>query len=107
MKKYFIGSLLGISTLTLVAFKVVNYTPKAATAEVNKIRGLYIFSDSNPVMPYDSIGTLSIGFVTGTQYESVRENLIKRTKNKYPNANGIIMIFDKKGIDKCIAIKLK
>ncbi len=106
MKKYFIGLLFGISITILFAFKVANYLPNASTAEVNKIKGLYIFTDCKPVMPYDSIGTVEIGFISDTQYESIRGNLIKRTRNKFPNADGLIMKFDKKGIDKCIAIRI-
>ncbi len=106
MKKYSIGFLFGICIAILLAFKVANYIPNASTAEVNKINGFYIFTDCKPVMPYDTIGTVEIGFITGTQYESIRENLIKKASVKYPNANGLIMKFDKKGIDKCIAIKI-
>jgi hypothetical protein len=107
MKKHLIGFLFGVGISILLAFKVADFVPDASTAEVNKIEGFYIFTDSKPIMPYDSIGTVETGFITGTQYESIRNHLIKRAGNKFPNANGLIMEFDKKGIDKCIAIKFK
>lgn len=57
-------------------------------------------------MPYDSIGTLEIGFITDTKYESIRGSLITKARNKFPNADGLIMKFDKKGVDKCIVIRI-
>ena len=106
MKKYITGIFSGISITILLAFKVVNFVPNPSTAEVNKIEGLYVFTDSKPVMHYDSIGTLEIGFIADTQYESIRGNFIKKAKHKFPNANGLIMKFDKKGIDKCVVIRI-
>jgi hypothetical protein len=100
MKKYLIGCLLGFGLSTLIAFKIVNYESKMSTSEVNKIEGLYIFTDSNPVTDFDSIGTVDINFLMDTQYESIRNNFIKRAKKKFPNADGLIMSFSKKGVDK-------
>lgn len=107
MKKHLIGFLFGMSVTVILAFKAENFVPKASTAEVNKIGGFYIFTDSKPVIPYDSIGALEIGFVTDTQYESIRGSLIKKARSKFPNADGLIMNFDKKGVDKCTVIKMK
>jgi hypothetical protein len=106
MKKYLIGFLFGICVAILLAFKETNYVPDASSAEVNKIDGFYIFTDSKPVMPFDSIGALEVGFVTDTQYESIRGSLIKKSRNKFPNANGLILKLDKRGVDKCIVIRI-
>ncbi len=106
LKKYLIGFLFGICIATLLAFKEVNFVPDASTAEVNKIEGFYIFTDSKPVMPFDSLGTLEVGFVTDTQYESIRGSLIKKSRNKFPNANGLILMLDKKGVDKGVVIRI-
>ncbi|MBK7651569.1 MAG: hypothetical protein IPJ20_13710 [Flammeovirgaceae bacterium] len=105
MKSSFLGFLTGVSLTTLVAFKAVTFQPNSATAEVVNIDGLYIFTDSRPIMNYDSLGVVELGFVSGTQYESIRSNLIKRARKDYPNANGLILDLNKKGIDKGIAIK--
>lgn len=107
MKKHLIGFFFGISVTILFAFKVANFLPNASTAEVNNIEGFYIFTDSKPLMPYDSIGVLEIGFVSDTQYESIRGSFVKKARSKFPNANGLIMKFDKKGVDKCIVVKMK
>jgi hypothetical protein len=101
------GFLLGISSIFLFGFNAINFTPSASTAEVNKIDGFYLFTDSQPVMTYDSLGIVEIGFITDTQYESIRGNLIKKARNKYPEANGLIIQLDKKGVDKCKVIKFK
>jgi hypothetical protein len=107
MKKQIIGFLFGVSITILLSFRSVIFTPSASTAEVNNVEGLYVFTDSRPVMPYDSIGFIEIGFVSDTQYESIRSSLIKKAKNKFPYADGIIMNFNKKGVDNCIVIDLK
>lgn len=106
MKKHLTSFLLGLSLTMLLAFKVANFATNASTAVVNKIDGFYIFTDCKPVMPYDSIATLEIGFLTDTQYGSMRKSFIKKAKNKFSNANGLIMKFDKKGVDKCTVIKI-
>ena len=106
MKKHLNGFLLGVSITLLLAFKGTNFTPNASTAEVNKIEDFYVFTDSKPVMPFDSLGAIELGFVTDTQYESIRNSLIKKSRNKFPNANGLIMKFDKKGVDKCTVIRI-
>lgn len=106
MKKNLSSLLFALSISILFAFQVTNLQTNESTAKVNKINGLYIFTDSQPIAPYDSLGTVDIGFITGTQYEQIRNNLIKRAKAKFPDANGLIMKFDKKGIDKCTVIKL-
>lgn len=107
MKKQIIGFLFGVGVTILVAFKGVNFTPSTSTAEVNNIESLYVFTDSRPVMPFDSLGIIEIGFVTDTQYETIRGSLIKKAKNKFPYADGIIMNFNRKGVDNCVVIDLK
>jgi hypothetical protein len=106
MKIPLLAFLAALSIIVLFAFQVANSQTDESTAKVNKIGGFYIYTDSMPIMPYDSLGIIETGFITGTQYEQIRNNLIKRAKSKFPNANGLIMKFDKKGIDKCTVIKL-
>ena len=107
MKKQIIGFIFGISITMLFAFNKSAFTPKPSTADVNQIEGLYIFTDIKPVNSYDSLGTVEIGFVKHTQYESIRGSLIKKAKNKYPYADGLILKLDKKGVDHCVVIDLK
>ena len=104
MKKYLLGFLFGISISILLAFKASSFEPTSSTAEVNKIDDFYVFTDSKPVLPFDLLGDVDLGFVSGTQYEDIKLNLIKRAKKKFPDGDGIILNLDKKGIDKCIVI---
>ena len=97
----------GIALTTIFGFTVFHYEPNQATAEVSRVDGLFIFTDSKPVMPYDSLGQLDAGFVTGTQYESIRTNLINRAKKKYPEAEGLMLSLNKQGIDQCLVIKFR
>lgn len=107
MKKQLIGFIFGISITMLFAFKKSTFTPMASTADVNQIDGLYIFTDSKPVNLYDSLGTVEIGFVKDTQYESIRSSLIIKAKRKFPYADGVLLNFNKKGVDNCVVIDLK
>ena len=107
MKKSLLSFFLGSCLTCILAFKAITYEPNIATAEVFKIEGFYIFTDSKPIMQHDSLGIVELGFVSGTQYESIRANLIKRARKQYPDADGLILKPDKKSIDKCIVIQFK
>ena len=107
MKKIIIGSLIGISLTSLVAFTVANYEPKKATGEVEQMEGLYIFTDSKPVLEYEYLGTVKATFGMDSQYQGVRDKLIKKAKKDFPSADGLIMQFKSGGTDKCDAFKFK
>lgn len=107
MKRFFLSTLACACLVIILAFSANSYEPNHATAEVNKIEGFYIFVDSKPVLPYESLGDTDLGFVSGTQYESIRANLIKRARKNYPTADGLILSLNKKGVDKCNVIKFK
>lgn len=107
MKKSLLSFLLGCSLTIIFAFNTDNFKPNYSTAEVAKIDGFFVFTDCKPVMLYDSLGIVDLGFVSGTQYENIRKNLLKRTKKKYPNADGVILNLNKNGLDNCKVIKFK
>lgn len=107
MKKSLMSFLLGSCLTILFAFNIVKYEANNSTAEVMKIEGFYVFADSKPVMPYDSLGVVELGFVSGSQYESIRTNLIKRARKKFNDADGVILELNKNGLDKCVVIKFK
>ncbi|MFZ9588005.1 MAG: hypothetical protein ACO29U_10430, partial [Crocinitomicaceae bacterium] len=93
--------------MLIVGFTAGNYTPNYATSEAFKVDGFYIFTDSKPVLPFDSLGKVDIGFVSGSQYESIRNHLINRSRKKFPTADGLILNLSKKGLDNCLVIKFK
>lgn len=107
MKNFILGSVFGVALTTILGISNIRYEPNYSTSEVLKIDGFFIFTDSKPVMPHDSLGIVELGFVSGTQYENVRNNLIKRARKAYPNADGIILNLNKKGLDNCHVIKFK
>jgi hypothetical protein len=107
MKKNILFFLTGIIVASLFAFTSVAYKAEHGKAQVNYMEGFHVFTDSRPTEKYDSLGVVEIGFITGTQYESIRNNLIKNARKKYPDADGIIIQFDKKGVDKCLVIKFR
>jgi hypothetical protein len=100
----FVAGLLLAGTLAFTAI----YEPSKATAEVDRIEGVYIFTNSLPVMEYEVVGKVkaSISFGSG-QYTDVRSLLIKKCKKEYPEANGLIMYFVDGGTDRAEAIKFK
>jgi hypothetical protein len=107
MKKSLLSFLFGCCLTIIFAFNIDSFKPNYSTAEVSKIDEILVFSDCKPVMPYDILGTVNLGFVSGTQYETIRKNLIKRAKKSYPTADGIILNLNKNGLDNCNVIKFK
>lgn len=105
MKRFFWGCAFLASLAVMQAFNEFEYEPNYSTAEVLKIDGLFIFTDSKPIMPHEILGMVGLGFVSSTQYESIRNNLVKRVKKTYPNADGIILNLNKKGVDNCYVLK--
>ncbi|MFY9307818.1 MAG: hypothetical protein WAQ28_02095 [Bacteroidia bacterium] len=107
MKKTVFAFVIGIVVAGLLSFKFA-YDSKKNTAEVEQYQGVYIFCDSKPVMEYDYLGTVKGGLgAMGGQYAGIRDNLIKRAKKEYPNAEGLILILKEGGTDRCDAIKFK
>lgn len=83
-------------------------------AEVNKIKGFYIFMDNSPIGEYESLGEVvsddlkdpAIKKSQG-QYQSVRDNLIKNARSVNYTADGLILKFVNGGTDKAEIIKFK
>lgn len=107
MKKNVFFFLLGIGFCSLLSFKLKdeNQETSKANAQVSIIDGVFIFTDSKPLSSYEELGVVELYFSGDTQYQSIRDNLIKKARKKYPEAEGLIFDFNKKGIDKCIAIQ--
>ena len=99
--------LISILALAMFSFKNEDSKKENASAVVNKIDGFYIFTDSRPLMAYDTLGAVEAGFISGTQYHTIRTNLIKRARKKYANADGLILDLRNHGLDQCIVIKFK
>lgn len=92
MKKQILGFFIGITVATGFAFTSNEYSAGPSTAEAGKVEGLYVFTDCKPVLAYDSLGLVDPGFITGTQYENIRNSIIKRVIKKHPEAEGVIFL---------------
>lgn len=96
----------GLLLILLLASNTLS--KKNALAEVNKMQGVYLFTDSEPVQEYEHLGTVGNGVYLGSsQYEGVRNNLLKKALKKYPNADGIIFHLHDGGADRADAIKFE
>lgn len=81
-------------------------------AEVNKIKGFYVFVDSKPTAEYESLGEVKVDekdaeVKKSQQYQVVRDNLIKNARAANYTADGIILTFVNGGVDKAEIIKFK
>jgi hypothetical protein len=74
-------------------------------AEANQIQGIYVFTDSKPVAKYKYLGTVSVSIGLSTQYQSIRDRLIKKAKNDYPEAEGIIIDTNAGGADRADVVR--
>lgn len=91
----------------------INLSGQKNLAEVNKIKGFYVFVDCKPIGEYSSIGEVKVDEndfdvkKSRGQYQSVRDNLIKTAREVNLNADGIIITFIDGGTDKAEIIKFK
>ena len=69
---------------------------------------MYIFVDAEPVKEYRYPGTVkkAISIVGSGQYQNMRK-LIKKSRKKYPDANGLIFHFHDIGADKIDIVKIE
>lgn len=92
------------SLLLLTAFTAIGYELKNSTAEVEQEEGMYVFYRSKPVKEYTYIGTYKIGLIWDNNPRLLFKKLIRKTKDKYPGADAIIIDND---MEKCDAVKFK
>jgi hypothetical protein len=91
----------------VLAFTFSQYEPRRSTAEVEQMQGLYIFTDSRPVMEYEYLGTVKTVLTWDPQYQGVRNKFIKKARKKFPKADGLILHFKSGGFDRCDVIGFK
>lgn len=105
MKKFFYF----FAIISLFAFSSIKFDNQKATAIVNQLQGLYIYTDAKPANDFEYLGTVKAkGAAWGSgQYTDVRDRFIKAAKKDYPNAEGIILHMHDGGIDRADVIKFK
>ncbi len=105
MKMFLFGIGSGVFVTSLLAFNILSYEPNRSTGEVEQMQGLYIFTDSKPVLEYEYLGTVKTTFAADVQYQGTRNKMIRKAKKKFPDAEGIIIQFKSGGTDKGDVIK--
>lgn len=89
------------------SFKIA-YDATNKTAEVNKVDGVYVFTDSQPVKDFEKLGEVKLTLGLGSsQYSDLRDKLIKKAKKDYPNTDAVILYFHTGSTDRAEAIKFK
>lgn len=84
------------------------------TSVVNRIQGLYVFTDCQPIDDYEVLGEITTEGhndkdikKSGGQYQTIRDALIKKVKQTFYSADGIILSLVNGGTDKATVIKFK
>ncbi|MFN4854538.1 MAG: hypothetical protein ACK5JC_08990 [Bacteroidota bacterium] len=77
---------------------------KKSTAEVEQVEGMFVFYRSKPLTEYQYLGTYKIALIWDDKPRLLFDKLVRKTKEKFPTANG--MIIDN-NMAKCDAILLK
>ena len=86
------GLLLGITITFLISFTVSEYVVSKQTANVEQKSGLYIFTQSKPVMQYEYIATVKSGMTASGYYDEVINSIVRKVKKDYPTADAIIFV---------------
>ena len=92
MKKIILSILLVVVLTIGYSFKEYDITNNS-TATVNQIDGLYIFTDSKPLSKYEVLGEVKLSFASTNNgsYKDAKNRLIEMCRDKYPNAQGLII----------------
>lgn len=91
----------------ILKFKEGVEKDKQSLSRANKVQGLYIFTDCDPVNEYEVVERESVTFVLKADYQSIRDRLIKKALKDVPDADGIIFTFSNTGSDKAAVIKFR
>lgn len=91
----------------VIKFKDGQTKDDLALARVNKAIGIYVFTDCEPVNEYEVLDRVKASFGWSSQYQGVRDKLIKKAIKRYPNADGMIFTFSTGGTDRATIVKFK
>lgn len=73
-------------------------------AQPDQVQGLYIYYKSKPVSETEYLGTVKAGITWSGSPAQLLNKLLKKVKDDYPAAQGIIVTAD---MDKADAVKFK
>lgn len=97
-------SILVVTLTIIVVFLYLrfNYTRKTnELGNANQIGGLTVFTDNNPILEYEFLGTVNFDTskLQDAEYDHIRDQLILKAKSQFANAEAIIITpIDKKAV---------
>lgn len=103
MKKLIFGVIIGISFTALISAGIAEFVVSKKTAEVEMYKGVYVFTDCKPVTEYEYMGTIEMKIAVTGKYNEVKNYVVKKSKDKYPNCDAVI--FDGTGSADVIKFK--
>jgi len=98
-----LGAFLTLNTLILFSFTFSD--DKKSFAEVEQIRGLYVFIHSKPKSDFQYLGSYTPFIVPTKNAGPIIDHMIKKGKELYPQANAIVFTDDELGRVDLIQIK--
>ena len=109
MRKYILALMISFLILSFLSFSFQEIQLKPTSAEVNRLNGMAVFIESEPMMEYDVLGDVKYDGTFGVtgQYQEVRDALIRKAKKKHKEADGIIIRFCNGCSDRADVIKFK
>ena len=91
-----------VTILVALLYFQFNYTKKTnELGNANQIEGLTVFTDNNPILEYEFLGTVKVDTskLQDAEYDHIRDQLIIKAKTQFANAQGIIITpKDKKAV---------
>jgi hypothetical protein len=91
----------------VIKFKEGQDKENLALARANKVNGLYIFTDCEPINEYEIVDRESNVMAWSSQYQAIRDKLVRKAVKDQPSASGVILTFSTGGVDKASVIKFK
>jgi len=76
-----------------------------ALCNVHKHTGIYIFNDNEPICDYTILGRCKVVINWSSEYEGVRNHLVKKSLKNYPDADALILELADGGTDWAVVIK--
>lgn len=91
----------------VIKFKDGQEKDNLGLARANKVNGLYVFTDCEPVNEYEIVDREGAAIGWSSEYQAVRDKLVKKAVKDVPDAAGVILTFSTGGIDRAAVIKFK
>ncbi|MFA5670493.1 MAG: hypothetical protein WC967_14735 [Balneolaceae bacterium] len=76
--------------LSCFAITAFSQTEDKALAKADKIQGVYVYVKCTPVAEYEHLGTVKGSAIGNHEMDVMTEKFIKKAKEQYPDADGII-----------------